>query len=44
MNLPVDGNYLIIRNKTFNNTFGNVRTDANGNPKPHQGWDIASSN
>ncbi len=42
MNLPVDGNYLIIRNKSFNNTFGNVRTDVSGNPKPHQGWDIAS--
>lgn len=42
MNLPVDGYYLIIRNKSFNNTFGNVRTDVSGNPKPHQGWDIAS--
>lgn len=42
MHLPVDGHYVIIRNKSLNNTFGIVRTDENGNPKPHQGWDIAA--
>ncbi len=42
MRLPIDGYYLTIRNKSMNNTFGYVRTDSEGNPKPHQGWDIAA--
>lgn len=42
MHLPIDGQYLTIRGKSLNNSFGMVRTDTNGNPKPHQGWDIAA--
>ena len=38
---PLLGN--IIRGKKLSNTFGMVRTYANGLPKPHQGWDFAAS-
>lgn len=33
----------IIRGKSERNTFGMVRKFANGNPKPHQGWDFSAS-
>lgn len=39
--MPV-GSYIVLRGKSLNNTFGFVRKDNNGNPKPHQGWDIAA--
>lgn len=33
----------LIRGKSDHNTFGMVRKFANGNPKPHQGWDFSAS-
>lgn len=33
----------VIRGQSLSNTFGMVRKYANGNPKPHQGWDLAAS-
>ena len=30
----------VIRGRTDHNTFGLVRTNANGTPRPHQGWDF----
>lgn len=41
MHLPVMGDYLTIRKKEFNNTFGWVREE-DKKPRPHQGWDIAA--
>jgi murein DD-endopeptidase MepM/ murein hydrolase activator NlpD len=32
--------FMKIRDGAMSNTFGMVRTDSNGNPKPHQGWDL----
>jgi murein DD-endopeptidase MepM/ murein hydrolase activator NlpD len=32
----------VIRKNKLSNTFGMVRTYANGSPKPHQGWDFAA--
>ena len=31
-----------IRRGSLNNTFGMVRKNAQGEPKPHQGWDFAA--
>jgi murein DD-endopeptidase MepM/ murein hydrolase activator NlpD len=33
----------VIRGQKVSNTFGMVRTDASGSPKPHQGWDLAAA-
>jgi murein DD-endopeptidase MepM/ murein hydrolase activator NlpD len=30
----------VIRERSKSNTFGVVRTDPQGKPKPHQGWDL----
>lgn len=38
---PLDTNR--IRRGLENHTFGNVRKYANGNPKPHQGWDFEAT-
>ncbi len=35
---PLDRN--VIRRSTVNNTFGMVRKNADGTPRPHQGWDF----
>jgi len=35
---PLDRN--VIRSNTVNNTFGMVRKNADGTPRPHQGWDF----
>lgn len=33
----------VIRGNSVNNTFGYVRKYANGNAKPHQGWDFTAA-
>ena len=38
---PLEQN--MIRGQKVSNTFGMVRTYANGTPKPHQGWDFAAA-
>lgn len=38
---PLDNN--IIRNNSVSNTFGMVRRNRDGSPKPHQGWDLYAS-
>lgn len=38
---PLEQN--VIRGKKINHTFGMVRTNADGSPKPHQGWDFAAA-
>ncbi len=35
---PLDKN--MIRRSSENNTFGMVRTNTDGTPRPHQGWDF----
>jgi murein DD-endopeptidase MepM/ murein hydrolase activator NlpD len=35
---PLDSN--IIRRNNLNNTFGMLRTNADGSLRPHQGWDL----
>ena len=35
---PLDSN--VIRRNSNNNTFGMVRTNSDGSPRPHQGWDF----
>jgi murein DD-endopeptidase MepM/ murein hydrolase activator NlpD len=33
----------VIRGNSENNTYGNVRKNANGSIRPHQGWDFAAA-
>ena len=43
MHRPVQSGFSThIRANSFSNTFGIVRKDPRGNPKAHQGWDIAA--
>lgn len=42
INWPLDIN--VIRKGTENNTFGMVRRNLDGSPRPHQGWDFAALN
>lgn len=35
---PLDSN--VIRKNSNNNTFGMVRSNSDGTPRPHQGWDF----
>lgn len=37
-NWPLGSN--VIRRGSNNNTFGMVRSNADGSPRPHQGWDL----
>lgn len=32
--------FNVIRRRSANNTFGDVRKRADGTPRPHQGWDF----
>ncbi len=38
---PLEQN--VIRGNKINHTFGMVRTNADGTPKPHQGWDFKAA-
>ena len=42
MQLPIGKHFMTIREKSFNNTFGMVRTNRDGSSRGHQGWDIAA--
>jgi murein DD-endopeptidase MepM/ murein hydrolase activator NlpD len=35
--------FNVIRRRSTNNTFGNVRKRADGTPRPHQGWDFEAT-
>ena len=35
--------YNVIRRRSANNTYGEVRKRADGTPRPHQGWDFEAT-